>query len=109
MPIVSFSDFQKLELRVGTIRTAEWVPNSEKLIKLEVDFAFEIRQIIAGIGKTHTPEALVDTQCIFVTNLEPRVLMGLESQGMLLAASDSEGNPVLLKPEKEIPAGAQIH
>lgn len=122
---IAFSDFKKLEMRVGTIRKAERVPNSEKLIKLEVDFGLqtqtdadvtqtdaetkEVRQIIAGIGKSHEPESLVDTQCVFITNLEPRMLMGLESQGMLLAASDSDGNPVILKPEREIPAGSQIH
>jgi|SRR3989338_4157019 len=121
---ISFSDFKKLELKIGTIRAAERVPNSEKLIKLEVDFGFraqtgadaaltdpeikEIRQIMAGIGKAHAPESLIDTQCIFITNLEPRILMGLESQGMILAASDGENNPVLLKPEKSVVPGSLI-
>ena len=96
-------------MRVGTIHMAERVANSEKLLKLEVDFGEEKRQIIAGIGKVHEPETLVNTQCLFIINLEPRMLMSLESQGMLLAASDSEGSPVLLRPEKEVAAGALIH
>ena len=127
MSIISFEDFKKLDLRVGTIRVAERAPNSEKLLRLEVDFGLaeprscaehdatqtnaerNLKQIIAGIGRVYAPETLVGTQCVFITNLEPRILMSLESQGMLLAASDAEGNPVLLHPEKEIPPGSLVH
>ena len=105
---IPFSDFQKLELRVGTIVVAERVAGSEKLLRLEVDFGTEKRQIVAGIGRAHTSEKLVGTQCTFIINLEPRILMGLESQGMLLAASDTDGNPVLLRPIKEVASGAII-
>lgn len=106
---IPFTDFKKLELKIGAICAAERVEGSEKLLKLAVDFGGETRQIIAGIGKVYAPETLVGQQCAFVVNLEPRVLLGLESQGMLLAASDENGNPVLLRPEKELPPGSAIH
>ncbi len=106
---IPFSDFKKLELKIGTIRSAERIEGSEKLLKLSVDVGSETRQIIAGIGKAHVPETLIGTQCTFIVNLEPRMLMGLESQGMLLAASDADGNPVLLRPEREVTPGTPIH
>jgi len=108
MPI-SFSDFKKLELKIGTITTAERVEKSKKLLKLVVDFGDKKQQIIAGIGKICAPEELVGNQYPFIINLESRMLMGLESQGMLLAASDRDENPVLLKPEKEVLPGTTIH
>ncbi|MDO8558155.1 MAG: methionine--tRNA ligase [bacterium] len=105
---IPFSDFKKLEFKIGTIRSAERIEGSEKLLKLTVDLTSETRQVIAGIGRIHAPENLIDTQCAFIVNLEPRMLMGLESQGMLLAASDENGNPVLLRPEKEVASGTPI-
>lgn len=108
MATVPFAEFQKLDLRVGTIRLAERLPDSEKLLRLEVDFGGKQRQIVAGLGKTHAPESLTGRQCVCIVNLEPRPLLGLISEGMVLAATDPEGRPVLLQPEKEIPAGAGI-
>ncbi|MEK7630341.1 MAG: methionine--tRNA ligase subunit beta [Patescibacteria group bacterium] len=109
METVSFEDFKKLDLRVGKILEAEAVTGSEKLVKLQVDLGAEIgkRQILAGIIKDHPPETLIGREIIVVANLEPRKLMGFESQGMLLAASDGEA-VVLLEPEKETPPGATI-
>lgn len=105
--MISFDDFQKLDLRVGTIKTAEAVPGSDKLLKLILEFGEEERQLIAGIAKKYLPEDLPGKQIVVLTNLEPRTLMGVESRGMLLAA-DVEGEPVLLMPDKEVPNGTSI-
>ena len=105
--MVKFEDFQKIDLRVAKIIKAEKVENSEKLIKIEVDGKEEKRQIIAGIGKCYKPEDLIGKKIIIVWNLEPKVLFGLESKGMLLAAN-TEGGPVLLTVDKEVPAGTKI-
>lgn len=106
MDYISFEEFKKIDLRVGRIKSAERIPNSEKLLKLLVDICSEKRQIIAGIGKAYEPNFLVDKNIIIVTNLAPRKLMGEESHGMLLAASDEV--PVLLIPERDVPPGSQI-
>lgn len=106
--MISFDDFQKLDLRVARIIKAEKVENSEKLLKLEVDLGEEKRQIVAGIGKFYNPEDLIGKEIVVVANLEPKNLMGLESQGMLLAAT-VDGEPVILVPEKEVQPGAKIH
>ena len=129
--MITFDEFKKVELRVAMITAAERVEGSDKLIKLQLDLGInasapaeqapvegeeqapivepgrETRQIVAGIGKRYTPEELVGKQIIIVANLAPRALMGIESHGMLLAASSDEG-PILLMPEKEAPAGAQV-
>ena len=107
--MIPYSDFQKLDLRVGKVISAERVHGSEKLLKLMVDLGAEIgeRQIIAGVGKVYSPEDMVGLEIIIVANLEPRSLMGLESQGMLLAA-DSESGPILLKPGKDALPGSRI-
>lgn len=83
------------------------VEGSEKLLKLTVDLGAEQRQIIAGLGLNYSPEDMANRDIIMIANLEPRTLMGLESQGMLLAA-DSEGGPVLLMPDREVPPGSGI-
>ncbi len=106
--MVEFEEFKKLELRVGKVESAEVVPGSEKLVKLVVDIGTEKRQILAGIINQYTPDALVGRQIIIVANLAPRMMMGLESQGMLLAAQDADGNPVLLMPDKDVPPGSAI-
>jgi len=107
MEIITFDDFKKLDLRVAKILSAEKVEGSDKLLKLEIDLGNEIRQIVAGIGKNYSPEKLVGREIIVVANLEPRKLMGFESQGMLLAANDESG-PVLLEPDKEVSPGVLV-
>lgn len=104
--MITIDDFKKVDLRVAKIITAERVEGSEKLLKLQVDMGEEKRQIVAGIGLAYNPEALIGKEIIVVANLEPRLLMGLESQGMLLAASSDY--PVLLQPEKEVAPGSSI-
>lgn len=106
---MTIDEFSKVELKVGTIKTAERVEGSEKLLKLQVDLGEAApRQILSGIGKQYAPEDVAGQQAVFVTNLDPRMMMGLESQGMLLAA-DNETGPVLLMADKEVSPGAVIH
>ena len=106
--MINYDDFSKNYLRVAKIIKAERVEGSEKLVKLQIDVGeLGERQLVAGIGTVYTPEILVGKQIVIVANLEPRKLMGHESQGMLLAASDDLG-PVLLAPESEVPSGTGI-
>ena len=106
---VSFAEFQKLDLRVGKIIEANQIPNSKKLIKLMVDFGSEKRQAVAGLLKYYTPEELIGKKCVFLLNLQRRVLAGVESQCMILAAEDSDDNVVVVMPEKDIAEGSKIH
>ncbi len=87
---ITIEDFQKIQLRVAKVLAAERVPKSEKLIKLQVDLGSEQRQIVAGIGKKYAPEELLGRRIVIVANLKPAKLMGVESQGMVLAAGDAE-------------------
>jgi methionyl-tRNA synthetase len=87
---IGIEDFMKIDLRVGRIVTAERVEKSEKLVKLKVDIGAELRQVVAGIGKSYTPEELVGKSIVIVANLKPAKLMGVESQGMLLAATSGD-------------------
>src|SRR3989344_6046474 len=105
--MITYDDFKKVELKVGKVLSAGRVEGSDKLLKLQADLGSEKRQIVAGIGKQYAPEQIVGKQIVIVANLEPRSLMGFESQGMLLAASDEQG-PVVLMPEREVPLGAEV-
>ena len=107
MDIITFDDFKKIDIRIGKILSAEKVEGSDKLLKLEVDFGEDRRQIIAGIAQFYAPEALIGKECPFAYNLAPRALAGLESQGMILCPSNEAG-PVLLHPDKEVPPGSLI-
>jgi methionine--tRNA ligase beta chain len=107
--MATIDDFAKIELKVGKIMEVSRVEGSEKLLKMIVDFGAEQRQILAGIAKAYAPEDLLNKQHIFVTNLEPRMLMGFESQGMILAATGEDGLPVLICPVKDAPSGSQLH
>lgn len=105
---ITYDDFKKLDLRVAKILEAVRIEGSDKLVKLQIDVGeLGERQLIAGIGKVYEPEVLVGKQIVLVANLEPKKLMGLESNGMLLAASGENG-PVLLCPELEVANGASI-
>lgn len=108
MSDIPFEDFKKLDIRVGKILAAEDIPNSEKLIRLQVDFGNEQRQAVAGLKKVFTPDELVGKKFIFVTNLERRKMMGVESQCMILAAEDENGKIVLLQPAEDIELGSKI-
>ncbi len=103
-----FELFRKFDFRVGKIVKTEGVPNSKKLIKLVVDFGTEKRQAVAGLLKWYKPEDLQDRKCVFLLNLERRILAGIESQCMILAAEDEAGNVSVLQPEKDIAEGSKI-
>jgi methionine--tRNA ligase beta chain len=105
--MITFEEFKKVDLRIGKIIKAENVEKSKKLLKLQVDVGEEERQILSGIAEFYNPEDLIGKEVVVVINLEPRKMMGLESQGMLLAAG-SEEKPVILKPEEEVGAGSKI-
>ena len=108
MPEIQYEDFAKLDIRVGTVVAAEMVPDADKLIKCTVDFGeFGMRTIVSGIAQWKKPEELVGQQFPYIVNLAPRVLRGVESQGMLLAVGIEEG-VVLLKPEVTVPAGTKL-
>ncbi|MDP8227493.1 MAG: methionine--tRNA ligase [Candidatus Celaenobacter polaris] len=106
-PEIDYDDFTKIELRVVKVIAAETIPKAKKLLKLKVDCAGEIRQVIAGISQYYKPEDLVGRQIVLLMNLKPRKFMGLESQGMILAANSKEGIAVVV-PEKEVPEGSEV-
>lgn len=105
---VSFAEFQKLDLRIGKVIEALPIPNSKKLIKIIVDFGTEKRQAVAGLLKYYAPEELVGKKCVFLLNLQRRMLAGVESQCMILAAGDSEDHVSVLMPEKDMAEGSKI-
>ena len=93
--MITLADFQKLELRVGTVLEAALHPNAERLLVVTVDLGAERRQVVAGIRSAYQPEQLIGRSIVLLANLEPAVIRGVESQGMLLAASDAQGIVVL--------------
>jgi len=107
-PVISIDDVMKLDLRVAQILVAERVPKADKLLRLEVDLGYEKRQILAGIAQYYEPEKLVGRKIVIVANLAPRKMRGLESNGMLLAASLEGGAPVLAGFLEEVPLGARL-
>ena len=107
--LISIDQFAQMDLRVGQILAAERVPNADKLLRLEVDLAeAEPRQILAGIAEWYQPEQLVGQKIVVVSNLQPRKLRGLESRGMLLAASAEDGRPLLATVPVEAPNGSRL-
>ena len=98
----------KVDLRVAQILVAERIPKADKLLRLEVDLGYEKRQILAGIAQFYTPEQLVGRKIVIVANLAPRKMRGLESNGMLLAASLPDGAPVLAGFLETVPLGARL-
>lgn len=106
--MISYDTFRQSELKIARVKTVERVEGSEKLLKLSVQVGEEERQIVAGIGKKYDPEMLIGKNIVIVANLEPRSLMGLESQGMLLAASNDTEGPILLSPMEDIASGSEV-
>ena len=107
MDIITYDDFKKMDLKVGLILTAERVPNTDKLLKLEVDLGTEKRQVVAGVGDVYTPEEIIGKKLIMVANLKPAVIRGVESQGMILAA-ESGGKAIIPFFDREVAAGAKV-
>ena len=106
--MINIDDFAKVELRVAQILVAERIPKADKLLRLEVDLGYEKRQILAGIAQYYEPEKLIGRKIVIVANLAPRKMRGLESNGMLLAASLPDGAPVLAGFLEEVPLGARL-
>ena len=105
---IQFDDFAKLDIRIGTILEAEAVKKSKKLLKFLIDDGLEKRTILSGIAEHFTPEEMVGKQVTFIANLAPRMMMGIESQGMILMAEDKDGSLSLLQPHKEVWNGAGV-
>ena len=106
---ITIEDFAKVELRVGQVKSAEPVAGANKLLQLQVDIGDEVRQIVAGIATVYKPEALIGRKVVVVTNLQPRKLRGVESNGMIVAASAGpDGSPVLAGFLEDVPVGAKL-
>ena len=105
---IAIDDFMKVELRVAKVLTAERVPKSNKLLKLHVDVGTEQRTLVAGIAEAYEPEAIVGRTVVIVFNLKPAKLMGIESNGMVLAASPDGGKPMLLAADPAAAPGTRV-
>jgi methionyl-tRNA synthetase len=105
---ISIDDFMKVELRVAKVLAAERVPKSKKLLKLQVDVGTEHRTMVAGIAEAYDPDTLVGRSVVVVVNLQPATLMGVESNGMVLAASPDGGKPMLLSVDDPPPPGTRV-
>jgi methionine--tRNA ligase beta chain len=105
--IIPFADFQKLDLRVCKVKVAERIASSKKLVKLKVDIGYETREVVAGVAEYYSPEDLRDKNLIILVNLEPKKVMGVQSQGMILAA-DVGGRPYVVFADPSIPSGSKV-
>jgi methionyl-tRNA synthetase len=105
---ISIDDFAKIELRVGLVKLAERIPKADKLLRLEIDIGTEVRQVLAGIAEAYAPETLIGRKVVIVANLAPRKLRGMESNGMIVAASLDDGKPVLAGFLEDVPVGARL-
>jgi methionyl-tRNA synthetase len=108
-PQIAIDDFVKVDLRVAQVVVAERIPKADKLLRLEVDLGYEKRQILSGIAEWYTPEELIGKRIVVIANLAPRKMRGLESHGMLLAASNGEdGKPILATFAEDIALGSRL-
>ena len=108
MATVTYPDFKKLDLRIGEIEKVETIPGADNLYKLTVNIGNETVQIVAGIAKGYRSDELVGKQIVMVVNLEPKVIKGVESKGMLLAAGESVTDVALLMPDKRVVPGTPV-
>jgi len=104
---ITFKEFERLDLRVGKVMHSERIEGSKKLFRLKVDLGSSKNQIVAGGGETYDPEYFMNKNFIVLTNLEPKVIAGTESKGMLLAADD-KGKPIWLNVPDEVPVGTKV-
>ena len=103
--MITFNDFEKLDIRTGKVKTAEKIPDT-RLIKMKVDIGSEVRQLVAGGGLE--PSDVVGKNVVVLVNLEPKTLKGVQSNGMILAADPGEGKPVILIPIHDVPVGMRV-
>lgn len=108
MKEISFEDFEEMDLRIGKVLAAEEVKDSRNLIRMDVDFGSEKRQVVAGLKQWYAAKDLVGNKYMFICNLERKKFMGLESQAMIFAADDEKGNIVLMVPEKDVEVGSKV-
>lgn len=116
MNYVTYEEFKKMDIRVGTIKEVESVPETDKLLRCQIDFneknedgTSKLRQIISGIKESYPdPSVLIGKQVLYIVNLEPRKIKGYESNGMLMAVDGPDGRPVFLTPENEVLPGAKV-
>ena len=114
MPPISYDDFAKLEIRIGTVRAAELIPDTDKLLKCTIDFGDVLsgglgtRTIVSGIAQFRKPDEIIGKQLPYIVNLAPRMLRGVESEGMLLAASPGGEGLALLVPDMSVPNGTKL-
>ena len=106
--MITIEDFKKLNIMVGTVESVEEIEGSEKLYKFMINIGLETRQILGGLKLSYQPDELLGKQVLVLENLEPRQLMGLESQSMILCASDENNKPVIIAPEKQVANGSII-
>lgn len=107
-PEIAYDDFMKMQFQVGEIIKCEEIPKSKKLLCSQMKIGSQVRQIVSGIKKWYSPEEMVGKKVMVLVNLKPAKLAGVLSEGMILCAEDENGNIVLMKPEKDVPAGAEI-
>ncbi len=106
---MTIDQFQQIELRVATVIAAERIEGADRILKLQIELGTEQRQLVAGIAKFYSPDELVGKQIVVVANLEPAVIRGVESKGMLLAASSEDGTQLaIVTPQKPIPNGGRV-
>jgi len=106
--MINFNQFNDIEIRIGTVKEAEKVEGTEKLIKLQIDLGSETRQIVSGIADQFEADQLVGKQIPILVNLEPKKFRGVDSQGMILVAESEDGNLTMLQPQSEVPPGTRV-
>lgn len=110
MDTITIDDFKKVEIKIGEIKNAEAISQSEKMLKLIVDFGEALpRQVLSGIAKYVTPESLIGLKCPFITNLPVREMIGFKSEAMIMAGSTEDGKFTLLKADQNIPTGTKVN
>ena len=107
-PVLTFDEFKKMQLVIGKVKSVENHPDADKLYLVQVDLGTEIRQVVAGLRPYYTPDQLVGKSVVIVANLATAKIRGVDSNGMLLAASDENGRAILLQPDADVPAGSKV-
>ena len=106
--IITFDEFTKMDIRTGTILEAERVPKADKLLQLKIDTGIDVRIVVAGIAECFEPEKIIGKQVSILINLEPRIIRGIESRGMILMAEDSAGKLTFISPAEKTENGSEI-